>query len=65
MSFTLDPEVAEALAPFAADIAGSMPPPVGDVAARRATLEGVFRYGDTAPAVPGRRHDHRPQADHR
>jgi acetyl esterase/lipase len=52
MSFALDPEVAEALAPFAAAAANSAPPPVGDVAARRATLEGVFRYGDTAQPVP-------------
>lgn len=36
MSFTLDPEVPEALAPIAAAMAGSTPPPVGDVAARRA-----------------------------
>jgi hypothetical protein len=42
MSFTLDPEVAEALAPFAAETTGSTPPPVGDVAACRAALEGVF-----------------------
>lgn len=52
MSFTFDPEVAEALAPFAAATAGSTPPPVGDVAARRATLEGVFQYGDTAQPFP-------------
>ncbi len=50
MSFTLDPEVAEALAPFAADMAGSPPPPVGDVVARRATLEGVF----ATPTPPSR-----------
>jgi acetyl esterase/lipase len=52
MSFTLDPQVAEALAPFAAETAGSTPPPVGDVAARRAALEGVFRYADTAQPFP-------------
>ena len=52
MSFTLDPQVAEALAPFAAETAGSMPPPVGDVAARRAALEAVFRYADTAQPFP-------------
>jgi len=52
VSFTLDPEVAEALAPFAAEAAGGTPPPVGDVAARRATLEAVFRYGDTAQPFP-------------
>jgi hypothetical protein len=32
VSFTLDPEVAEALAPFAAEAAGSTPPPVDFVA---------------------------------
>jgi acetyl esterase/lipase len=52
MTFTLDPEVAEALAPFAAEAARSTPPPVGDVATRRATLEAVFRYGDTAQPFP-------------
>ncbi len=52
MSFTLDPEVAEALAPFAAPT-GSTPPPVGDVATRRAALEGIFRYADTAQPFPG------------
>jgi hypothetical protein len=41
MSFTLDSEVAEALGPFAAETTGSTPPPVGDVAARRAPLEGA------------------------
>jgi hypothetical protein len=51
MSFTLDPEVAEALAPFTPP-AGSTPPPAGDVAARRATLEGIFRYADTAQPYP-------------
>jgi acetyl esterase/lipase len=52
MSFTLDPEVAQAFAPFAAEAAGSMPPPVGDVATRRATLDGIFGYGDTAQPFP-------------
>ena len=52
MSFTLDPQVAEALAPFAAETAGSTPPPVGDVATRRVTLEGIFQYGDTAQQFP-------------
>jgi acetyl esterase/lipase len=51
MSFTLDPEVAEALAPFTPP-AGSTPPPAGDVAARRAMLEGIFRYADTAHPHP-------------
>jgi acetyl esterase/lipase len=51
VSFTLDPEVAEALAPFA-EAADTTPPPVGDVATRRAVLEAVFRYGDTAQPFP-------------
>jgi hypothetical protein len=48
VSFTLDPEVAEAFAPFAAEAAGSTPPPVGDVATRRATFGGIFGYDNTA-----------------
>lgn len=51
MSFTLDPEVAEALAPFTPP-PGSTPPPAGDVAARRAMLEGIFRYADTTHPHP-------------
>jgi hypothetical protein len=52
MSFTLDPQVAEAVAPIAAATAGSTPPPVGDIAARRAALEGIFQYADTAQPFP-------------
>jgi hypothetical protein len=52
VSFTLDPEVAEAFAPFAAEAAGSTPPPVGDVATRRATFGGIFGYGNTAQGFP-------------
>jgi acetyl esterase/lipase len=48
---TLDPEVAEAFAPFVPP-PGSTPPPAGDVAARRAVLEPVFRHGDTAQPFP-------------
>lgn len=47
MSFTLDPEVAEALAPFTPP-PGSTLPPAGDVAPRIAMLESIFRYADTA-----------------
>ncbi|MEZ0075794.1 alpha/beta hydrolase [Planotetraspora sp. GP83] len=53
MSFTLDPQVAEALAPIAAAMAGSTPPPVGDVAARRAALEGLIAHTDAAQPAPG------------
>ena len=34
MSFTLDPQVAEALHPFAVAMAGSTPPPASDATAR-------------------------------
>jgi hypothetical protein len=40
MSFTLDPEAAEALAPFTPP-AGGTPPPAGDVAARRVFSDRV------------------------
>ncbi len=52
MSFTLDPEVAEALAPLATEMAAGTPPPVGDVAGRREALEGLFRYTDAAQPFP-------------
>jgi acetyl esterase/lipase len=42
MAFTLDPEVAAALAPMAAAMAGTAPPPVGDVDSRRPVLEAVM-----------------------
>jgi acetyl esterase/lipase len=51
MSFTLDPEVAEALAPFTPP-PGSTLPPAGDVAPRIAMLESIFRYTDTAHPHP-------------
>jgi hypothetical protein len=34
MSFTLDPQIAEALHPVAVAMAGRTPPPAGDVAVR-------------------------------
>ena len=52
MTFHLDPEVAAALAPLAAQTATTTPPPVGDVTTRRAALEGFFRYGDAAQPIP-------------
>ncbi|MGJ6961615.1 alpha/beta hydrolase [Streptosporangium sp. G11] len=52
MPFTLDPQVAEALAPIAAAMAEATPPPVGDVAARRAALEGLIGHADTAQPTP-------------
>ncbi|MFD3807494.1 alpha/beta hydrolase [Streptomyces sp. NPDC058611] len=52
MSFTFDPQVAEALAPMADAMADATPPPVGDVAARRAVLEGLIGHTDTAQPTP-------------
>jgi acetyl esterase/lipase len=52
MAFTFDPQVAEALAPIAAALAGTTPPPVGDVASRRAALEGLIGHTDTAQPTP-------------
>lgn len=52
MTLTLDPQVAQALAPIAAAMAGTMPPPVGDVATRRAALEGLIAHADTAQPTP-------------
>jgi acetyl esterase/lipase len=50
MALTLNPEVAQALAPMAAAMAGSTPPPVGDVASRRMVLEGIIAHaGDAQP----------------
>ncbi|WP_071812797.1 alpha/beta hydrolase [Lentzea guizhouensis] len=52
MSYSYDPQVAEALAPVFAAMAGTTPPPVGDVVARRAALEGLISHSDTAQPVP-------------
>lgn len=52
MSSTLDPQVADALAPIAAAMAGVTPPPVGDVATRRAALERLIAHTDTAQPTP-------------
>ncbi|MET1074494.1 MAG: alpha/beta hydrolase [Umezawaea sp.] len=48
MSLTLDPEIAEALAPMA----GVTPPAVGDIAARRAFWEPVIGAAGTAQPIP-------------
>jgi acetyl esterase/lipase len=52
VSFTLDPEVAEAFAPLVAQATASTPPPVGDVASRRAVFGGIFGYSDKAQPSP-------------
>lgn len=48
VSLTLDPEIAEALAPMA----GVTPPAVGDVAARRAMWEPIIGAAGTAQPIP-------------
>lgn len=53
MPFTLDPEVAEALAPMAEAAAGTTPPPAGDVATRRAVLESIFAHVGSLQPLPG------------
>ncbi|MEU0649222.1 hypothetical protein [Streptomyces umbrinus] len=42
MALSLDPEIAEALAPMAGAMADATPPAVGDIAARRLSV----RIGD-------------------
>src|SRR4029453_17028181 len=49
MTFTLDPEIAAALAPMAE--AGFTPPAVGDIEGRRAMWEPII--GAASPAQPG------------
>jgi acetyl esterase/lipase len=50
VAFTLDPEVAAALAPMAAAMADVVPPPVGDVESRRPVLETIM--AETAALQP-------------
>jgi acetyl esterase/lipase len=50
MSFTLDPEVAAALAPMAES--GLTPPAVGDIAGRRAMWEPIIGAASTAQPIP-------------
>ncbi|MXM68669.1 alpha/beta hydrolase fold domain-containing protein [Streptomyces sp. HUCO-GS316] len=52
MAFALDPQVAEIFAPMAAAMADMTPPQVGDVAGRRAALEGLIAHSDTAQPAP-------------
>ncbi|WP_406177286.1 alpha/beta hydrolase [Streptomyces sp. NBC_00996] len=51
MSLSLDPEVAQALAPMAA-VTADATPPVGDVATRRAVLEGIIAHAGDAQPMP-------------
>ncbi|WP_290052166.1 alpha/beta hydrolase, partial [Amycolatopsis solani] len=48
MALSLDPEIAEALAPMA----GATPPRVGDIAARRALWEPIIGAAGTAQPIP-------------
>jgi acetyl esterase/lipase len=52
MAFTLDPAVAEALKPMAAAMADAIPPPVGDVDARRPVLDAIMAKTATAQPMP-------------
>jgi acetyl esterase/lipase len=52
MSFTLDPELAAAMAPMAEAMAGAKPPAVGDVEARRAMWEPILDAAGTAQPIP-------------
>ena len=52
MSLSFDPEFAQAFAPMAESMAGATPPPVGDVAARRAMWEPIIGAASAAQPVP-------------
>jgi hypothetical protein len=52
MAFTLDPEAAAALAPMAAAMADTVPPPVGDVGSRRPVLETIMVQTAALQSMP-------------
>ncbi|WP_328843515.1 alpha/beta hydrolase [Streptomyces sp. NBC_00258] len=52
MALSLDPEIAEALAPMAGAMADATPPAVGDIAARRAMWEPIIGAAGTAQPIP-------------
>jgi acetyl esterase/lipase len=52
VSLTLDPEVADAMAPMGEAMAGMTPPAVGDVAARRAMWEPILDASGKAQPIP-------------
>ncbi|MFF4402493.1 alpha/beta hydrolase [Streptomyces sp. NPDC001480] len=52
MALSLDPEIAEALAPMAGAMADATPPAVGDVAAQRALWEPIIGAAGTAQPIP-------------
>jgi acetyl esterase/lipase len=65
MSLSLDPEIAEALAPMAGAMADALPPAVGDIAARRAMWEPIIGAAGTAQPIPAdvKTSEHRAIAD--
>src|SRR6185369_11604833 len=52
MALSLDPEIAEALAPMAGAMADTTPPAVGDIAAQRALWEPIIGAAGTAQPIP-------------
>jgi acetyl esterase/lipase len=52
MTFTLDPEFAQAIAPMAEAMAAAPPPAVGDIATRRAVWEPIIGAAGTAQPIP-------------
>jgi acetyl esterase/lipase len=52
MALSLDPEIAEALAPMAGAMADATPPAVGEIAARRAMWEPIIGAAGTAQPIP-------------
>ncbi|MDR7384415.1 alpha/beta hydrolase [Promicromonospora iranensis] len=52
MTFTLDPEVAAALAPMGEAMAATTPPAVGDIAGRRAMWEPILAAASAALPLP-------------
>ena len=52
MTFTVDPDVAEILAPMMAAMADASPAPVGDVETRRTVLEDLLAHSSAAQPMP-------------
>ncbi|WP_210580309.1 alpha/beta hydrolase [Streptomyces sp. GESEQ-4] len=65
MTLSLDPEIAEALAPMAGAMAEAKPPAVGDIAGRRAMWEPIIGAAGAAQPIPAdvRTHEHYATAD--
>jgi hypothetical protein len=52
MTFSFDPQVADALAPMAAQMADATPPPVGDIDGRRTALNAMLAHFNSAQPTP-------------